>query len=1482
MESMITNRQYEDPAGEIGFADIFDHIEIQRMQDLFSDATSVASIITDTDGIPITKPSNFYRLFNNLILTTESGRQSCYQSYAKIGHFDSFDPVINPGFGGSLWHSGTRISVGGRHIANWIIGQVRDELLDEPQLLHYADEIGINRNEFLTAFGEVPIMALDQFKKIGKMLSAFANEISEKSYNNFLLKTQIASRKKIEEELRKSEEKFRFIAENTGDTIAVLDLDLNFTYISPVVEKILGFTPEEACQLKMEQLFSPDSYNKVMAAFNEILPMAMTGTEPHNIYPTMELEEYHKNGSVKWIELSFSFQRDQNNKPIRIVTISRDITSRKLAEGASETSKERLDEAIKLAKIANWEYIISTGKFTASDETFRFLGLPVPENRELEMSFFETRLQDAEKSKKALFDLIENDVPFNQESFFSLSADSSQRYLHSIGKLIKDKQGKPLKVVGMFQDITEAKKALQDLKDSEEKYRKLVELSPNALLIHTDGQIRFVNNAAIRMLEATGKDELIGKKVMDFVHPEFRTIVNKRIDKLTNEIIEVPLIEEKLFTLKGRTFDAELAAIPINLAGKQGVQVVARDITERKQTESMLQDIVDKNPMSIQIVDTKGYTLIVNPAHTALFGAVPPASFSIFDDLESRSQELGVLINLAKRGEVVHFPDFYYNVHDISTDLPDNPLWIQATLFPLKDITGNPEKFVLMHQNITWRKQAEAALRENEQKYRMLVDNAFEGIVIINLEGNILFANNSIIKTFEYDSLEGLIGKSIFNYIAPEYVAQTLEDFAKVINGHDIEVAQSCGITSKGKRIWMESIGKIIDYEGSLADMISIRDITATKHYQVKLSESEEKYRLIAENTSDGILIIGADSKIKYVSPSYLKQIGYSEAEELSRSPEAIYSLIHPDDREAVFASIFKEIELKTSELTYSYRLKHKAGHYIWREDHAKFNYDENGNHLNTYVICRDITERKEVERALKESEEKYRHLVQFSSDPIFSFNTDETYKFVNEAFAKVFGLKPKDLEGKSPHFIFPYEEAERRLKAVREAIKTGNNSEIEVKVIDKSGGIHYYLTMLDAIKNDEGRVMYVTCISKDITERKQFEIELTVAKEKAEESDRLKSAFLANMSHEIRTPMNGILGFAELLKEPGLTGEEQLGYIRIIETSGMRMLNIINDLIDISKIEAGQMDVVNTETNINEKIDFIYTFFKPEVDKKGLKLSYRKALAKDKAIIYTDKEKLYAILTNLVKNAIKYTEEGSIEFGYNTVETLHATSLLRFYVKDTGIGVPSDRLEAIFGRFVQADIEDRNALQGAGLGLAISKAYVEMLGGKIWVESEEGVGSTFYFTIPYTSQSNKNAAVSEIIPDLVPEIIPDEKADPNIYKPKVLIVEDEINSDLVLTIPLRKRCREILHAKTGLEAVEICQKHTDIELILMDIKMPVMNGYDAVREIRKFNKDVIIIAQTAYALSGDREKALDAGCNDYLTKPIKNFELMRLIDLHF
>ena len=501
-------------------------------------------------------------------------------------------------------------------------------------------------------------------------------------------------------------------------------------------------------------------------------------------------------------------------------------------------------------------------------------------------------------------------------------------------------------------------------------------------------------------------------------------------------------------------------------------------------------------------------------------------------------------------------------------------------------------------------------------------------------------------------------------------------------------------------------------------------------------------------------------------------------------------------------------------------------------------------------------------------------NIVSAMDEILILLNQEGLILSVNKATLTTLKYEQNELVGNMLTFLLDNNNQSNELIRNTEREEAITNKEIDF--LDKNGRTVPIIYSSTPLTDYEGIFLGTVFIARDITEHKQIEIELRKAKEKAEESDRLKTAFLANMSHEIRTPMNGILGFADLLKKPNLTGEEQSDYITMIEKSGARMLNIVNDIVDISKIESGQMKLNFKTININNHLKDLQSFFLPEATKKGLHLTIKTPLPINDANITTDNEKLYGALTNLIKNAIKYTDAGKIEIGYK-LRTDNNTKTIEFYIQDTGIGIQKDRHEAVFNRFIQADISNRVAYQGAGLGLSISKAYVEMLGGKMWLISEEGKGSTFYFTIPYYLEETLNKKTEpEIV--LVDKSINIEKAK---EKLKILIVEDDEGLEFLLSETVEDYCSELFIANNGEEAVDICRANPDIDLILMDIRMPKMDGYEATEEIRKFNNEVVIIAQTACAFASDHEKALEIGCNDYVSKPIDYSLLNSLIKKH-
>lgn len=383
--------------------------------------------------------------------------------------------------------------------------------------------------------------------------------------------------------------------------------------------------------------------------------------------------------------------------------------------------------------------------------------------------------------------------------------------------------------------------------------------------------------------------------------------------------------------------------------------------------------------------------------------------------------------------------------------------------------------------------------------------------------------------------------------------------------------------------------------------------------------------------------------------------------------------------------------------------------------------------------------------------------------------------------------------------------------------------------------------------------------------ELRQTNEELMEAKQRAEESDKLKSAFLANMSHEIRTPMNGIVGFAKMLQKDGLSKEKLKHYTNIIVESSKQLLSIVNDILDISKIETGQIEIFKENTNIKKVLDDTTQLFQLKAKEKQLSLEWECQISDKEAEVLTDRAKLKQVLYNLISNAVKYTESGFVK-----VNCKIQNKDLLFTVSDSGIGIPKNEHHKIFDRFNKIEYSASKLYGGTGLGLSICKGYVESLGGEIWFESEEHQGTTFFFSLPYeiAPRSNKNVTIQN----------QNEKEYTNT---QVLVVEDEDFNFNYLEELLQRKKINYIRAKTGREALSLFKNNPNIDLILMDIRLPEMDGFTVTQEIRKMNSKIPIIAQTAYALPGDKQKAIDAGCNDYIPKPIIEEQFNSLIDKH-
>lgn len=405
----------------------------------------------------------------------------------------------------------------------------------------------------------------------------------------------------------------------------------------------------------------------------------------------------------------------------------------------------------------------------------------------------------------------------------------------------------------------------------------------------------------------------------------------------------------------------------------------------------------------------------------------------------------------------------------------------------------------------------------------------------------------------------------------------------------------------------------------------------------------------------------------------------------------------------------------------------------------------------------------------------------------------------------------------------------------------------------------------LSALRKSSEEFRQIALLFDDYMKQKD---ELVKAREKAEESDRLKSSFLANISHEIRTPMNGILGFTELLRDPTLNEETRMEFLAIVERSGKQLLNLINDIIDISKIEAGLMQMNPSDCSLNNVFRDVGMLFNSheKIRNKSVELRLKLLFSDEASWVRIDAQRLSQILINLVGNALKFTQKGYVEFGYR----LTTDNMLLIFCKDTGIGIPSDKHTKIFDRFIQVSDTKNREYEGTGLGLAISKSLAELMDGTIWVESEPGKGSTFFLSLPFIPVEK---GFSKIFGTNSEASIPD------LSGKMILIAEDVPVNYQFLKATLDKTGADTLWAKNGREAVEMALGGSPPDLILMDLKMPLMNGYEATRLIKAQRPSIPIVAQTAYSLDGDRQKSMDAGCDNHIAKPIQTSELYKILE---
>ena len=534
---------------------------------------------------------------------------------------------------------------------------------------------------------------------------------------------------------------------------------------------------------------------------------------------------------------------------------------------------------------------------------------------------------------------------------------------------------------------------------------------------------------------------------------------------------------------------------------------------------------------------------------------------------------------------------------------------------------------------------------------------------------------------------------------------------------------------------------------------------------------------------------------------------------------------------------------------------------------------DDRGILTGTGGYREDVTNLSDSLQALHRDRETLEVLL--DSMPFCIFFTDRHYRYVrvNRMMANLLRVSgPDQAVGKTNTEFFTKRVARKMIEEDRNILETGKPLVNKIVYFEDEGVEGFWMEKNKIpIRDERGVITMIMGIFKDVSDLMLIENELKEAKEHAEESDRLKTSFLANMSHEIRTPMNGIIGFANLLRDPDLPEDKRDLYLKHIDHSSNQLLNIIDDIIDISKIESGQLKISNKPVRINEILDEIYSSFFHRIrgDAPGQKLvafKLKKGNESNDFTIVTDDFRLSQIFNNLIGNAIKFTKEGHITFGYNIRDHRH----VEFFVSDSGIGIPHNKIRLIFDRFGQVDQERSLQPTGTGLGLPISKSLVDLMGGEMWVESEIGKGTTFYFTLPLIIKAPKEESRAMISNKTY-----------NWKNKQILVAEDEELNWFFVREMLKQTGATVHRARNGHEVVDLTRELSP-DAILMDLKMPEMSGIEAARRIREFNAQVPIIAQTAFVMAEEKEESYRAGCNHFVTKPLDRTTIMELIDGYF
>jgi PAS domain S-box-containing protein len=753
------------------------------------------------------------------------------------------------------------------------------------------------------------------------------------------------------------------------------------------------------------------------------------------------------------------------------------------------------------------------------------------------------------------------------------------------------------------------------------------------------------------------------------------------------------------------------------------------------------------------------------------------------------------------------------------------------------------------------RKQIRESLLESELRLVNFMDSATDGFVMLDDELNYIGINKAALEITGLEHKE-IDGKNMLDVVPDLKETGLYDEYKEVINTgipfHAADIVPHSKFGEKHLEIKAFKAGKGLG--------IIFSDITKRKQAEEALKRSEERYRTLLESIDDSVYVLNHEFRHVLVNDAGARFTQIPKEELIGNK----LTDLHPGIEKTDFFKTFQQVmETRKSGIVVQ-KYSHPDGRNRWYEVHVY--------PVSEGILCisSDITDRKNAEEALWESERKMRLITDCLPAYIAYVGMDDLrYQFVNSKFETSFSIPQNKIIGSHIKDIIGESNYEYALKYINE-VKKGNAISY-INEFDVTEGKRWIKVNYVPDIDEKGNVRAIVVLSYDITEIKQAEQELQSAKEKAEESDHLKSSFLATMSHEVRTPLNAIIGFSDLLLQEELPDKNKK-YIEMINNSGHSLLNIINDVLSIAILDARVLQVNKKQFSLRQLFDSLESSVKMFISQKWKEIELRQTISDDiQELTNGDEQKLRQIFTNLLNNAIKFTDKGMIEFGVS----LKDDKMLEFYVKDTGKGIELKNPDDIFQPFRQEENGFTRKYGGTGLGLTISKKLTELMGGEIRLETKTGKtnhGTTFYFTLPYEP-------VKKIKLDKDKNVkIPKTKAGK-----KILIAEDEEYNAIYIQNVLEKAGYTTEIAIHGKDAISKYQEASDYDLIIMDLRMPLKDGFKATMEIRKIEADsgikkIPIIALTAATMENEEARSIEAGCNYFIPKPVTHNELLKVI----